>query len=301
MSTPTSFKTLHSFVVNLDKEVTETTTREENGQKITVESKSIKSVPTTVLLKEPSRRERQELTLFQQVTYNKAIELGLLPKIVMQQKLAKDSGALSVGDDKSIAAMAARLHELSTEYLRLTMDKAPETDETKTRKEKLLQEYGALYQRAEELNASYQSVYAYTADTYTQNKTLSWLLLFLTYARATPGAAPTPMFAGSDFTAKENHAGDMDDAGDLLWKAVTDKDRLNKYWQLYLFNQANKTEDFVKHEEEWKRLEDARAKMAEDAAKAEEKTKVETPTASEAVVPPAAESAAGSEDVAPVS
>ncbi len=221
MSTPTSFKTLHSFVVNLDKEVTETTTREENGQKITVESKSVKSVPTTVVLKEPSRRERQDLTLFQQITYNKAIELGLLPKLVMQQKLGKDSGALSEDEDKTITALTARLQDLSAEYMRLIADKTPDTEEIKARKEKLLTEYGMLYKKVEDLNTSYQSVYAYTADTYTQNKTLSWLLLFLTYIKLTPEAVPTPMSRSRARTASSKCRPAVGAATEPLSRAYT--------------------------------------------------------------------------------
>ncbi len=277
--TPTSFKTLHSFTVNLDQEVTETNTRTENGQEITVKSKVTKSVPHTIVLKEPSRKERQELTLFQQITYNKAIELGLLPKLIMQQKLGKDSGALTEDEDKNIATMTARLQELSSEYLRLSTDKTPDTDEVKARKEKLLQDYGTLYKKVEDLNTSYQSVYAYTADTYTQNKTLSWLLLFLTYTKSAPDAKPEPLFAGSDFASKETHAEDMDDAGSPLWKALMADDKLTTYWQLFLFNRANKTEDFVRIEDEWKRRMAAAEKMKEDAKKVEETPASVTPPA----------------------
>ncbi len=280
MSTPTSFKVLHSFTVNLDKEVTETTTREENGQKITVESKVTKSVPHIIVLKEPSRRERQELSLFQQVAYNDAITKGLLPKIVMQQMLAKEANSpLSEDEDKNIAAMNARLQELSDAYAKLSAAVEPVSDELKASKEKVLTEYLTLYKKVEDLNTAYQSVYAYTAENYMQTKTLTWLTLFLTYTRAAADASPTPFFPGTDFATKEDRAGDMEDANDPLFKASLEK--LSTMWHLYLFNRANKPEDFARIEKQWNDRQAAMAKMKEEA----ERAKVVTALAAELPAP----------------
>lgn len=277
MSTPSSFKTLHSFVVNIDKEVTEVTTTEENGQKVTRESKTTKSVPHTIVLKEPSRRERQDLSLFQGVMYNEAISKGLLPKVVMQQKVGRDAASpLSEDEDKNIAAMNARLQELSNDYMRINANREPDNDELKARKDRLLLEYSALYKKVEDLNTAYQSVYAYTAENYMQTKTLSWLSLFLTYLKTTPDAKPEPMFPGTDFATKEEKAGDMDDIGDALYKAALEK--LPTYWMLYLFNRANKPEDFARIEEEWAKQLAAAAKMKEEADAVKAKAVVASPT-----------------------
>jgi hypothetical protein len=263
MST-TSFKALHSFTVNLDKEVTETTTRTENGQEITIKTKSVKSVPHIIVLKEPSRRERQDLSLFQGVMYNEAISKGLLPKVVMQQRVGRDANSpLSEDEDKNLVVMNARLEELREDYTRLNRE--TETDELKARKEKVLVEFGVLSKKVEDLNTAYQSVYAYTAENYMQTKTLSWLTLFLTYTQAAADAKPEPLFAGADFAVKEERAGEMEDTGDALYKAALEK--LPTYWMLYLFNRANKAEDFARIEEEWKKAQEMAAKMKEEAAK----------------------------------
>ncbi len=265
--TPTSFKTLHSFVVNIDKEITKTVTREENGQKITVESKVTEAVPYTVVLKEPSRRERQDLDLFQKITYSKAIDLGMLPKAKMQQIMSKDAkSALSEDDDKNIAAMTAHLEELSDAYKKLNSSENPLNDELKASKEKILTEYLALYKKVEDLNTSYQSLYAYTAETYMQTETLNWLTLFLTYLKTTPDAKPEPLFPGADYATKKDRSGDMEDASDPLFKASVE--RLATYWHLYLFNRANKPEDFERIETAWKKREEEIAKMKADAEKA---------------------------------
>ncbi len=268
MSTPTSFRTLHSFVVNLDQEVTETATRIEGGQTITTSSKVTKSVPHTIVLKEPGRKERQDLSLFQARMYSEAINLGLLPKLVMQQKVGKDSTSpLSEEEDRNIAAMNVRLQELSSDYQRLGADTTNDTEEIKARRQRLLIDYGVLYKRVMDLNTAYQSVYAYTAENYQLTKTLSWLSLFLTYVKAAPEAVPVPLFAGSDFAAKEERAGDMEDSGDALYKAALKDDKLSTYWQLYLFNRASKTEEFVAWDEQQAKDAAIAVKIREEAAK----------------------------------
>lgn len=260
-----SFKTLHQFTVNLDREVTETTTREEGGQTITVTAKVVKPVPHTVILKEPARPEKQALGLFQQVTYNDAIRLGLLPKVTMQQKLALDPDApMSEGEDAKLREMEARLRELSNDYLRLAAV-SERTDEIKAQLAAMEAEHAALTKRIEDRVVPYQSVYAYTAESYTQTKTLSWLTLFLTYVKTGDGK-PEPMFTGADFAAKEARAAELEDADDALYKAALEK--LPTYWMLYLFGRASKPEDFARIEAEWVKQVEAERKMREEAEKA---------------------------------
>lgn len=289
-----SFKTLHSFTVHLDREVTEVTTTEENGQKVTREFKSTKAVPFTILLKDPSRSEKQALALFQHVRYNEAINLGLLPKVVMQQKLGREATSpLSEEEDKTLTAMNKRLRELATEFIDLTRKRdTPPPSDFAERKERLLSEYLITQKKVIDMNVAYQSVYAYTAENYTQSKTLTWLALFLSYVRdgeATVASTATPraLFTGVDFAAKEQVLGDFEEAADPLYVQAIQK--LPTYWMLYLFGRASKTEDFVKYDEdEAKRLE-TEAKMKAEMEKVEEETKATAVLVGEpngTVVPP---------------
>ncbi len=276
-----SFKILHTFTVSIDREVPEVNITEENGKKVTRESMVTKSVPTTFVLKEPSRRERQDLAMFQTIMYNEAITKGLLPKVVMQQKVARDTNSpISEDEDRNISAMNQKLTELSNDYMRLNVNSEPDTDEMKARKDRLRVEYMVLSKKVEDLNTAYQSIYAYTAESYMQNKMLSWLTLFLTFTRATPEAKPEPFFVGADFAAKEERAADLDDAVDPIYKLVVDK--LPTYWMLYLFNRASTPEDFARIEVEWKKQTDAAQKIKDEAM-----VKVVTPTATvEPVIEP---------------
>lgn len=289
MSVP-QFRALHSYIVTLDKEVTETSVREENGQRITTEAKVIKPVEYTILLKEPNRTERNELGLFKDVTYGEAIKLGLIPKVKMQQILGKGdaSNPLSEDEDKNLVALNKKITELGNEYTRLGSvvlnGGSPEDEERKQRKAEVLQEWLLLQNKAINLNAAYQSVYASTAEHYTQTKLLTWLSLFLTYVRD-PGvaadAAPRPMFPGNDFAAKDAVLGDLETTKDpLLFKVM---DKLPSYWMLYLFGRARTPEEFKEIEAEWAKDEALRQEAELKTKMAEEAKAVKT----EDIAPPA--------------
>jgi hypothetical protein len=286
-----SFRTLHSFTVTLDRKVQETSTRVENGQTITTTSDVVKPVPFTIILKEPSRREKQDLVLFQSVTYNKAIELGLLPKLVMQQKLGKEvANPLSKEEDANLRAMTERLLALSNDFMQLSGDALTmvDTESVKERKERLLIEYMTLQSKVIDMKAAYQSVYDHTAERYTENKTLQWLTLFLTYVTepGTSDSVPRPFFPGSDYTTKEDKLGDMEDSKDELYGKALEK--LPYLWMLFLYGKASTPEEFAKVEEEFKKQAEAEAKIkaeAEAKAKADE-VKVDGAKVEEPVLTP---------------
>ena len=99
-------KRLHSFEVNTSREIEEVQTSIQDGKEITVKTKVKKDVPTTFIIKEPNRRERQDLSLFYGVSYNEALEKKLMPKVLMVQKVLRNgdgSSPLSLDEDKNLA------------------------------------------------------------------------------------------------------------------------------------------------------------------------------------------------------
>lgn len=276
---PAPFRILHSFTVHLDKPVTETVVREENGQKITTEKTVTKAVPYEILLKEPSRSEKTALALFKDVTYGEAIKLGLIPKLQMAQLLGKGdaSNPLSQEEDKALAALNRRMTDLANEHVRLSSPtlSGEETAESAQRKADIAQEWLTLQQKAIGLISAYQSVYSSTAEHYTQNKMLIWLELFLTYVRDpehVSDSVPRPMFIGTDYAAKDVALGDMEDAKDPLLFKVLEDDRLPSLWRAYLYGRAEDAAAFKVLEEDWendrKLRVDAEAKVKEAASQA---------------------------------
>lgn len=263
-----SFKILHSFTVQLEEQTKEVTTATENGKTVTTEATVTKPVPYTIVLKEPSRREKQDLSLFGSIAHNEGVNMGLLPRIVMIQKLGKDpNNPLSGNDDKTLAAMNSKLTELANDFIRVNAQALPETDETNERKQKLLLEFTVLSKKVTDIETAYQSVFAHTAEQYAQNRVLTWLTLFLTHVQGPNDKAPVPMFAGSDFKAKEERLGDMEDAGDKVYFKALNK--LSTCWMLYYFGRASNPAEFTKVEEDWAKELAAQAKMKEEADRIE--------------------------------
>jgi hypothetical protein len=262
-----SFKILHQFKITIEKDDFEVSTRTENGQEISVKTKVKKPIVVNVILKEPSRREKQDISLFKDISYSKAINLGLIPRLMMTQKLSKDpANPISGDEDKTLAAMNARLQELANDYIRLNAQSAEPTEEDKARKERLVMEYTALNKKATDISTAYQSVFAHTAEQYAQNRVLTHLTLFLTYIKVGPDKYE-PMFKGTDFEAKEEALADLEDANDSIYLSSVEK--LSTYWMLYYFGRASKPEEFAKIEEDWVKEVEAQKKLREEADKKE--------------------------------
>ncbi len=242
-----SFKTLHSFTVTIDKEIEKIETRNENGQEITIKSKQISPVVHTVVLKEPTRREKQDLSLWYGKCYNEALTLhGLSPRVFMVQRLARDPNSpLSQDDDKNLAKMYENLEHLRNDYMRVNA--LPESDEQKVKKETLLLDYLSLQKKVLDIETAYRSLFAHTAENYAQNKAITWLILYLSYVKN--GDKYDPFFPGKDYSSREDISFDLDNAIDSLYLKSIDK--LSTFWGMYYLGQATKPEDFIKLEEDF--------------------------------------------------
>lgn len=258
-----AFKPLHQFTIMLDKEIEETSTRVENGAEITTKAKVTKSVPHIIVLKEPTRKEKQALSLFSSQAHNNAVNMGLLTKLAMIQKISKSMGdPLSSDADTNLAAMNSRLQELANDYIRYNTQ-PDQTDEIKERKARLSTEYMALSKKVADLETAYQSVFANTAEQYQQNQVLTWLALFLTFVQV--NGKPEPMFVGATFEVKEDRLGDLEDAQDKLYLAAVQK--VSTCWMLFYFGQAASASDFEIWEQRWLKEIDASKKVSEDSSK----------------------------------
>jgi hypothetical protein len=254
-----SFKILHSFVVEVPRTVEEVSTETKNGQTITIKSQVSKKVPYTIVLKEPTRRNKADLGLFYGKTYSVALtEHGLVPRALVVQKFLKDPNSpLHQDGDKNVAKMYEQLGEIRNDYLRIKT--LPDSDENKTRVEELSVEYSSLQRKVMDIESSYQSLFANTAESYAQNRMISWLVLMLSYIQkegspvaSTNEADYRPMFDGKDFDKKEEVSYDLEEKKDDVFLAAIEK--LSSFWGLYAMGQVSSAEGFKAVEEEYARL-----------------------------------------------
>jgi hypothetical protein len=242
-----SFKTLHSFTVNIDQEVDQIETSNENGQEVTRKSKVSKSVPHVIDMKELTRKEKQSLSLWYGQAYTEAIkDHGLAPKMLLIQKFSRDpESPLSQSEDKNLGKMYDRLNELENDLIR--MNALPDNDDTKERREKTWLDVQILKKKIIDIESSYQSLFAHCAENYAQNRAITWLVLFMSYLNK-GGENRVAFFEGKSFEDKENILDTLEDKNDILYTSAIEK--LSTYWALYYLGHAAKPEDFKKIEED---------------------------------------------------
>jgi hypothetical protein len=260
-----AIKRLHSFSINVSREVEEVSTSIQDGKEITVKSKVTKEVPITFIIKEPNRRERQDLSLFYGVAYNEALEKKLMPKVLLVQKVLRNGDSdspLSLDEDKNLAKMYDQINEYRNDFIRL--NSITDSEEQQKKKEEVLTNYLTVQKKIIDVESSYRSLFAHTAETYAQNKAITWLVLNLSY-KVNEKGEEVPYFEGKTFEDKENNLFDLEEKSDEVYFKVVDK--LSTYCSLYFLGQATKPEDFQKIEEQIKKEQE----LAEAAKKEESK------------------------------
>lgn len=271
------FKALHSFTLSLPRTREKVETRTEGGQTISVTSTVTEATPFTISLKEPTRRERDALAMFNTKMATRAVmELGLVPKAILVQKITKDHpGSLYQEDDPRFVKMNAELKELSAAFI--TLD-AVDSPDTKKRKDAIQAEFFALVYRLNELRTSYDFITQHTAESYAENKMLTWLVLMLSYMNG------EPLFKGANYEARETYYLDAEEQGDDLIAGALPK--LSQYWAAYLYRGISTPEEFAKLDAELTPPKKEEAAPVEAAPSPVAAT--ETPQAAPQVTPQAA-------------
>jgi hypothetical protein len=262
-------KLLHKFTVELEKEVEETSVKNENGQEITVKTKVKKKVPYTIAMKKLARRENDDFRLFYGAQIKRAIEAGLLTKaVVLNRHIDGAGGLMSKETAKHLANLSVEIENLRNRLVELGMVNENDTEKAQ-RQNDLLAKYVSTQQEMQAIESSNQAVFENTAETYAQERSNLWLIFNQTYIEN--GEKHEPMFKGNGFMEKEDYYFDLEEKEDPLYIAARGK--LVLYWGLYSTGQVNTSEDFVKLDERLKSQE----KEDEVAEQKEVKAVVETP------------------------
>lgn len=262
-------KPLFEFEVSIEQEVDEVTTKNENGQEITVKSKVKKKVPYKIIMKRPARRENDDLRLFYGAQLAKAIKANLLTKAVLVNNHIDGAGALL---SKETAKRVAFLYEKS-ELLRQDLIRLGVTEDSQKKKEdqeKNLLELLEYKREIEAIESSNQVVFSNTAEAFAQEKANMWLILFQTYIEK--DGKIEQMFKGDDFAKKEDYCFDLEEKEDPLFSAAREK--LALYWGMYALNRANSPEDFRTIEEELEKQSQVADKSKEESAPAEKEPEI---------------------------
>lgn len=264
----TDIKALHTWTIELTREVEETTTETRDGQEAKVTRKVKKAVPTEMALKQPSRRELRQADLFYGTEVNRFMSMGFLQRSIVANKHMDLTGGVLSGKERLDAA------RLSARSVELERDLVSMNDGTAEEKEKIQTELAAVKTEISNIIALNESVFSQTAEARAQGQLGQWFAFFLIYIQR--NGKWTPYFEGDTFEKKEEFAWGLEEKNDEFYIAAIQK--ILTY--VHFFNRgANKPEHFklvdVELEKEMARMRDEA--KAKEAAVLAAKTAAEQP------------------------
>lgn len=231
-------KELYRFTV--DKEIEKEITEDTPEGKLTKKVKVLE--PVVLVLKQPSRLEKEEADLFYSTWLAKyTLTYGLPTRAMLTKRYADSGGALSEDEKKRFADLMLKIYEKENEIQRLNIEKDLNKEPLEAATKEMLEARRDLIDFQTYQNTLFQN----TAESKAQNKVIYWLVLFLTYT-----ADNKHFFQGKDFDEKIAQYDKMEEAEDSFNQQAIE--RLFTLWTLFYLGSASEAKDFKQFEESLK-------------------------------------------------
>lgn len=213
-----SLRLLYDFSISINKEIDESTTREEDGKPITVISKVTKSTPVYFAFKEPSRAEREDADVERAAWWNKFVERGLMPQAELMKKYSNVGTSMSDEQKNAYRQKRVDLLKLEQELKRCLVNEPENTGKS----EALMLKLEELRDDITAFEREQSSFFENTAEAKAREKLVEYLILHLSYFRHDPSKDWEPFFKGSN-TAEKLISFDkmIEDQDELLGKSRT--------------------------------------------------------------------------------
>lgn len=196
---------LYEFKVNREKEVSETeTTKNENGEDVTITRKVKKNVPVHYAIKKPNRRTYEDGELFFGVSLSEGIKAGLLTRQLLSKRFDNDGGTFSESEKERYVHLYKELYEFETEIQKTQLNLANLSETEKQEKiTSLLTKMTEIRNELQEFENSRSAIFDQTAETRAKNKTIMWWVLQLSHRKEEDGLERfVPLFGEGDHSAK---------------------------------------------------------------------------------------------------
>ncbi len=240
-----NFKEKYSFIKYKITNVKETTKKVEDGKEIEITQTVEKKTPFRVIIKNPSRSERENMDVFYAVAFNDFIKRGLLTSEMMSKKYDDFGGILSEEDKKECVRKWADLYEAQNELIRIEATKEDLSEKQKSKKESIIQKIAELKESVFYFQNKQENVFNLTANYMARNKTIQWCIVNLTYIKdEEDDSEPKPYFDGTTFDEKMDSLEEKDDSGDSLFKEIYLE--ISLFVQFWYLGIINDTESFLK-------------------------------------------------------
>ena len=215
-------KTLHTFVVK-DKEL-----------------KDVKFA-----IKQPSRREWNEVGKFYRVKFNELQKEGFLTKnMIIANAEQHGNGLLSQDSVKKMTDLRVELQKTQAELIEAQIRYKDDFDKQDVHTKPIYERMSKTNQELVSLESYYQSSFENSVEAQAETYTVLYLLYFFTLKEV--GGVWGEFFTGKTFAEKENSDFNFSDNEDFLYLKVREK--LLTYFTLYFKGVISDKEDFEKLE-----------------------------------------------------
>ena len=236
-------KTIYEFSVK--REVEQEVKKETDGGTLVTKEKVTK--PIKLIFKRPNRAESEQADVVSAVEYSQSIRKGILTKPLLERFYDEKGGFLSEDYEAKYGKLLMKFYELQNEYTRITAleDKSLNNDQ---RLAEIATEFIKVQNDLQALDSARNSLFQNTAEVRAQNKTVFWLLLFLTYIQEDESKVATPFFSSTSTDFDEAFKEKRDDydkkveEGDDFTFLVIDK--MSFFLGLWYLGRISTKEDF---------------------------------------------------------
>lgn len=199
----------------------------------------------TYTILQPNRKLKESADLFYSSTVSKYIKAGILPRAAYETTLKNLGGTVSDSDKETHQANKTRLFEASIELSELNLKKQEDrTSDEHDTAQKLASEISDLQNKVLSFESAQFMIYENTAEAKARNKTITWLLLHLSYEKN--GDQYIPLFKSSDLEGKLDEYEDIQEDEFL----VSVLGRINYLITLWFLGRIETEEDFAKFDKD---------------------------------------------------
>lgn len=227
-------KFVYDFVVKVPVEI------EKDGEK-KIEAKDVK-----ILIKKPSRKEREEADLEYSRYFFKMQDAGLYTKQQVAKKYNDKGGDLSKPEVDYYVELQTKLTTYTLEAQRYLSKLDSATEEEKKKGEEALANITIVKRQIVDFETQRSEVFNHTADNKAFIRLLNWFTVYLGHKEE--NGKIEPLFVGDTFEDKLDYFEQKIEEEDKLILAV--KDKLPAYIAYWFSSGAKTKEDFKPIEEE---------------------------------------------------
>lgn len=233
-------KELFAFTVNkkIEKEV-----KEETPEGVLLKKEFVVE-PTDIILKLPSRQERELAIEFEAREWSKAVSAGMLTR-QMLSKIYSDQGGVFSKDDLKYASDL--INEYNEKLLLWQKSSVEHVDIDSGEMQTLKKEITDLYSKIQLIDYEREDLFKNSAENRARDRVIQWLVLNLTYTKENDKKYKL-FFGEGSFEEKLNKLYEFSEIDDPFYKSVIEKAVL--FITLWHLGKISSKEDFELLEKE---------------------------------------------------